>query len=413
MPPKVPRLRRRLGLIDATAIALGAIIGAGIFVVLGEAAGVAGGTLPLAIVVAALAATLNGLSATQLGVSYPHAGGAYEFGYRLLWPVIGFLAGWVFLLSGLAASTTYTLTFASYLQPLLPGLPLRPLAIGLAVLAWLANAVGALLSRPLNNALVAFKIAVLLVFVAVGAAALAGGAAAVASPPVWGGLPRGAALLFFAFSGYARPVTIAEEVLDPARNLPRAVIAGLAASTILYLAVAVVASRLVGAGALAASPAPLRAALVPTGQAWAATLVSLGALVATLTVLLTELWGLSRVAFAMGRRGDLPRWLGRVGPNGVPRQAVLVIGALVVLLTATVDLSPALAASSLALLVYYVVMNAAALRLRPAQRLYPRLVSVAGLLLSLALAFSLPVQALLVVGGAVAAGLLYYLLRRR
>ncbi len=403
-----PQLRRRLGLVDATSIALGAIVGAGVFVALGEAARPAGAALPVAILLAALVATCNGLSAAELGVSYPRAGGAYEFGYRLLHPAAGFAAGWIFLLAAVASSATLTLAFAAYLSPLLPGLPPRAVAVGLALVALAVNAVGVQLSRRVNNALVAAKIAVLLVFIAVGLATLAGQQPSAPRAFHWSGVPQAAALLFFAFTGYARPVTIVEELRDPTHDLPRAVVAALAVSTVLYLVVALVGLGLVGAQGLAASSAPLRDALAPSGAAWAQTLTSLGGLVATTSVLLTELWGLSRLAFAMARRGDLPLPLSRLTPSGVPRAAVLALGAIIVVLTATLDLSPLLAASSLSLLAYYGITNLAALRLRTGQRLYPRAISAAGLIFCLVLAFSLPARSLLVVGAALAVGLLYY-----
>ncbi len=125
MSQQGPHLRRQLGIVDATAISLGAIIGAGIFVALGQAAAAAGATLPLAVVVAGIVATLNGLSAVELGVNDPRAGGPYEFGYQLLSPLAGFVGGWVYLVANLAATAAFTLAFADYLQPLTPGVPLR------------------------------------------------------------------------------------------------------------------------------------------------------------------------------------------------------------------------------------------------------------------------------------------------
>ena len=407
------RLRRQLGLVDATAVALGAIVGAGVFVTLGEAAATTGGSLPLALVLGAAVATLNGLSAAELGVTYPRAGGAYEFGYQVLTPLLAFLSGWVFLLAAMTASATYTLTFAAYVQPLLPGVPPRLLGVALALVAVALNVRGVSVSASANRTFVVLKVGVLLVFVGLGLSAvdvrnfqpfLVGGPA---------GLIQAGALLFFAYTGYARPVTIVEEIRDPRRTLPRAVVIALGGSLGLYLMVAVVALGLVGPSALGQSAAPLREAAAATGVGFAPNLLSLGALVATVSVLLTELWGLSRLMFAMARRGDLPAWLGRLsGAARTPRQAVLAVGAIVVLLTALLDLRPLLEASSLSLLLYYGVVNLAALRLRPDQRLYPRLVPAAGLLGCLSLAFFLPPTALLVVALTALAGLAYYVYLR-
>lgn len=413
MAQRGPRLRPQLGLVDATAIALGAIIGAGIFVVLGEAAGVAGAGTPLAVLFAAGVAAFSGLSAAQLGVNYPRVGGAYEFGYELLVPIVGFTAGLSFLLGSTVGSAALTLTFASYLQALAPGIPLRVIAVALALLAVAVNVAGVQQSRRTNNLLVAFKVAVLLIFVLVGLAARGRWQPGTLSAGGIGNLPRASALFFFAYTGYSRPVTIVEEIRDPARTLPRSMIAALAISTSLYLAVALVAQGLVGADALAASPAPLRAALAPTSQAWAQTLISVGALVATADVLLTGIWGMSRVILAMSRRGDLPGALCVLTGQGVPRNAILASGIVVIVLSAIGNLGQVVAATSLALLLYYAIMNSAALRLAPRQRLYPVLVPVAGLLSTLALAFTLPLTTLLVVGVTLLVGVIYFLLRHR
>ncbi len=413
MRQQEPRLRRRLGLVSATAVALGAIIGAGVFVVLSQAALLAGFALPLAVLLAAGVAGLNGLSSVQLGVNYPRAGGAYEFGYRVLWPVVGFAAGWLFLLQGLSAGATYTLSFVNYLQPLVPGLPLRAIAVGLALLAVVANIAGLGALEQTNNLLAAIKVGVLVIFIAVGLTAISLSNLQRSPPPRPGGVLEAAALFFFAFSGFARPVTLVEEIRDPARNVPRAVVFALGTTTALYLGVATVSLALVGANSLAASSAPLRAALGPTGQAWAQALISVGGLVAIGSVLLGEIWGLSRLSFAMARRGDLPRLFARLTPGGIPRNAVVIMGGIIALLTATVDLTPVLAASSLSVLVYYGITDWASLRLLPSRRLYPLAIPAAGILGCAALAFSLPVQSLLLVGAGLAAGLLYFVLRHR
>ncbi|MBI3968684.1 MAG: APC family permease [Chloroflexi bacterium] len=138
------------------------------------------------------------------------------------------------------------------------------------------------------------------------------------------------------------------------------------------------------------------------------------ALLATSTVLLTEIWGLSRLTFAMARGGDLPGWLGQLTePQRIPRNAVLAAGALLLVLAGALDLRPALEASNLALLVYYGIMNLSALRLAPGQRLYPVVVPVAGLAAYALVALSLPWQTLLTVLDVGAAGLAYYALRHR
>jgi APA family basic amino acid/polyamine antiporter len=413
MGQRPPQRGRQLGLLDATAIALGGIIGAGVFVVLGEAAGVAEGALPVAFLIAAVVASVSGLSAAELGARYPHYGGPYEFGYELLSPVAGFGGGWLYLLANVVGSATFSLTFADYLGPLAPGLPPRAVAVGLAAGVVAVNTIGVRLSRPVNNLLVAFKIVVLGIFVLVGLAFLGLWKPAFFRSFDFRALPRASALLFFAYAGFARPVVLAAEIRNPARTLPRATIYALSVTAVLYLAVSIVAVGLIGGTGLSRTRVPLRTALAPTGQLWAQVLISLGALVATTDVLLTAIWALSRVVLAMAQRGDLPAVLGRVTPGGVPRVAILAIGTLIVAATAILGFSLALAAASLGQLLYYGITDAAALRLRPDQRLYSPAIPAAGLLFSALLVLSLPVQALLVVAGVLGAGFIYYFLRHR
>jgi len=389
------------------------MIGAGGFVALGQAAGITGASLLLAILLAAAVSALNGLSAIQLSVTYPRAGGGYEFGYQVVSPAAGFAAGWLFALAGITSSATYGLTFASYLHSLLPGLPPRILGLGLVLAAMATNLAGVTLSARINRALVFFKIAVLLLFVVVGATAFEPSKLApwlVSGPS---GLLHATALVFFGFTGYARPVTVVEEVRDPRATLPRSIALAVAITTVLYLAVALVAMGLVGPEELGRSQAPLRDAVSRVGGTIGAAIISLGAVVVMASVILTELWGLSRLAFAMSRRGDLPAALRELAPGNVPRNAVLATGVAILLLSATVDLRPALEASSLALLLYYAFINLAALRLDPRQRLYPPIVPVAGLVACLLLAITLPWTALLAVGAAIGVGLAYFLLTRR
>jgi APA family basic amino acid/polyamine antiporter len=154
--------------------------------------------------------------------------------------------------------------------------------------------------------------------------------------------------------------------------------------------------------------------MVAAGNPAGPALLSAGALVATSTVLLTEIWGVSRLAFAMAREGDLPVWLGRLAePQHIPRNAVLASGALLLVLAGVLDLRPALEASSLALLVYYGIMNASALRLPQDRRLYPAAIPWVGLAGCILLTISLSWPTLLAVLGIVLLGLAYYALRHR
>ncbi|MDR9390775.1 MAG: APC family permease, partial [Trueperaceae bacterium] len=209
------------------------------------------------------------------------------------------------------------------------------------------------------------------------------------------GVGAAAALAFVAFTGYGRVATLGEEVTDPRRTIPRAVVATLAASAALYLGVAGVAVATVGADAFAATAAGASAPLVAVARAWAAAgaapgglpgLLAVGAVTAMAGVTLNLILGLSRVAFAMARDGEAPAVLARLDPSGrTPTAAVLVVAGGVALGVATGDVRVTWTFSAVTVLLYYAVTNLAALRVREG-RFVPRAVSWAGLVGCLALA---------------------------
>jgi APA family basic amino acid/polyamine antiporter len=324
------------------------------------------------------------------------------------------MAGWLFLLAALAAGATYALTFTAYLEPLLPGLPPRTVGVVLVLVALALNLRGVRLAARANATLVIVKLAILVVFVLLALPTLNLGRM---QPLFIGGVSgvlQATALLFFAYSGYARPITIAEEVQEPATTLPRVVIISMALTTTLYVAVALAGLGTLGPEGMGADAAPLRAVMEAVGSPIGAALISLGALVATSTVLITEIWGLSRLGFAMARNGDLPTIFARLaGPERVPRNAVLAAGLILLLFTSLADLRPALEASSLGLLFYYGVMNISALRMPADRRLYPPIVPILGLTATVFVAFSLPIGTLLAVSAVGLVGLGYYVLRQR
>lgn len=385
-------LRRDLGLLDAVGIGFGAIVGAGIFVVTGVAAGIAGPAFLVGLVLAAVVATANALSSAQLAAAYPQAGGAYEYGYRVLHPWAGFAAGWMFLASKLAAAGTVALGIAGYLEALLPRIPARPIAVSGIILFTVLNYFGIKRSSRANLAIVAVSLGTLLLFVLTGAGSWRVEHLQPFAPAGWRGTLEAAALLFFAYTGYARIATLAEEVREPERVIPRAIVVTIGGAVVLYAAVALVAVGAIGATAMAASPAPLYEAARAFAPA-AAPIVAVGGLTAMLGVVLSQLLGLSRVAFAMARRGDLPRSLDHVHPRyHVPDRAVLLIGAVAALVAATGTLRGVASAASFTILLYYGIANVAALRMPAQRKRYADAVPLIGLIGCSLLAASLPWQ---------------------
>lgn len=386
--PTAPR--RDLGLLDAVGIGFGAVIGAGIFVVTGVAAGIAGPALLLGLVIAGIAATANALSSAQLAAEYPHSGGTYEYGYRVLSPTAGFAAGWMFLASKIAAAGTVALGLAGYLDRLVPGVPPRLLAVTAILLFTALNYFGVRRSSRVNLVIVAISLGSLLLFTLLGAGSISIQNFQPFAPSGWRGILESAAILFFAYTGYARIATLGEEVRDPRTTIPRAVVITIGGALLLYFAVAIVAIGAGGADSLGGTTAPLAEASHAAGRPWLAVAVSVGGVTAMLGVILSQLLGLSRMTFAMARRGDLPGALAHLHPrHGVPGRAVLVVGAIAAVVAATGTLQSVAAAASFTILVYYGIANLAALRMPAGARRYPNAVPIVGLTCCAALAFAL------------------------
>ncbi|MFE5671244.1 APC family permease [Agromyces sp. NPDC056523] len=409
--PSHDRLARRLGLRDTVAIGLAAMIGAGVFAVWAPAAQAAGSWLLVGLAIAALVAFANAGSTAQLAVRSPEAGGAYRFGRERLgaWP--GFLAGWGFVIGKTASCAAMAMTAAAYLVPVAWQ---KPVAIFAVVALVGVNVLGVTRTARVASLIVSAVIAVLVVVVAGGIAAIViggwdagdGGGASIV-PPV--GVPDGAAapiaaaygvlqaaaLIFFAFAGYARIATLGEEVREPTRTIPRAIGVAFGVVLVVYAAVGVAALGALGAGTLAESSAPLVDVVGAAGWLWAEPVVRVAAGVAALGSLLALIAGVGRTSLAMARDGELPRRLTSVHPRfGVPHVAELTVGVAVVLLVLVADLRGAIGFSSFGVLLYYLVANAAALTQPAGERLVSRWLSWFGAVGCVVLVATLPIASI-------------------
>ncbi|CAN5755832.1 amino acid permease [soil metagenome] len=384
-------------------IGLGSMIGAGVFAAIGPAARAAGSGLLVGLAIAAVVAYCNATSSAQLGAVYPASGGTYVYGRERLGPFWGYLAGWGFVVGKTASCAAMALAFGAYAWPEWR----RPLAVAAVVALTAVNYRGVRKTAWLTRAIVAVVLAALAVVVV---GALAGGQASTDDPgPLvaggWSGILESGGLLFFAFAGYARIATLGEEVVDPARTIPRAIPIALGVTLGVYVVVAVSALLAAGPEALAESTAPLATAVRAGSLDWLAPAVRIGGTVAALGVLLSLIAGVSRTAFAMAANGELPRVLDAVHPDHrVPHRAELAAGAAVTVLVLVADLRNAIGFSSFAVLTYYAIANAAAWTLPAAQRRWPRMLSVLGVAGCALLAFTLPVPSVLTGGGVLALG---------
>src|SRR4051794_8593721 len=370
------------------------MIGAGVFAAFAPAAEAAGSGLLLGLALAAGVAFCNATASAQLAAQYPTSGGTYVYGRERLGEWWGFLAGWGFVIGKTGSCAAMALTFASYAVP--GSMHLQRLVALLAVLALTGvNLRGITRTAALARVLVTLSIASLLVVVAAIAFSGETDSARLDDLPFGShgayGIFQAAALLFFAFAGYARIATLGEEVRNPGRTIPRAIPIALGIVVALYAVVAVAALLAAGPEALAASHAPLVTAVDAVGEAWASPIVRAGAAVASLGSLLALIAGLGRTSLAMARNGDLPRWLAAVQErHRVPHHAELAVGAAVSVLVLTTDLRAAIGFSSFGVLVYYAVANASAWTQDREHRRWPRWLNVLGGAACVALVAALP-----------------------
>ncbi len=390
------------------------MIGAGVFAVWAPAADAAGTGLLIGLAIAAVVAFGNATSSAQLAAAYPTSGGTYAYGRAELGPWWGYIAGWGFVVGKIASCAAMALTFAAYAAP--SGWE-RPVAVAAVVVLTAVNGFGVTRTAGAARVIVVVSLGAL-------AAAITAAFSASATPEwltaetVWAGggygILQSAGLLFFAFAGYARIATMGEEVRDPRRVIPRAIVIAFLVALAVYAVVAVAVLSALGPAGVAASTEPVAEAAVRSGWEWIGTVVRVGAAAASLGALLALIAGVSRTTFAMSREADLPRFLDRVHPRTrVPLRAEIAVGAVVVVLVALIDLRGAIGFSSFGVLLYYFVANVAALRQRGEARRYPVALQIVGAIGCLVLAVTLPWQS--VVGGVVvvAAGIAYRAVRLR
>lgn len=341
-------LKRELGLGGAIVTGLGSIVGTGAFVAIGVASSRWADVVLWAIPIAAVVAVFNGLSSAFLAGSFPVAGGTYEYGYRALNPWLGFSAGWLFLLAKTASAATAALGVALYLGFDNPWVPIAAVAlVTTLVLAGIRR-------TALGNALlVALTVAAIIWFAGTGLAQ--GGQPSIGFDlgGEAGSLAAATAFLFVAYTGYGRIATLGEEVREPKRVIPRAVIVTLVLSALLYLAIEIGGRAM--AGPRWGESIALGALDIP--------FVTFGAVTAMLGVLLNLILGLSRVWLAMGRRHDMPARLAELDDRSEPRLAIVVAAVLVAALTLIGDIALAWSFSAMTVLLYYGITNLAAIAL--------------------------------------------------
>ncbi|MBP2338750.1 APA family basic amino acid/polyamine antiporter [Saccharothrix coeruleofusca] len=378
-------LDRRMGLLSLTSLSIGATLGTGIFVVLGQAAPVAGPAVAVSFAVAALAALFSALSYAELAGAVPVSGSAYSYTYATLGELVAWVCGWCLLLEYGVSVAAVAVGWSGYLNAFLDatlGVQLPAALSGevvnlpAAVVVLLATAVllgGVRESAAVTTAATLLKVGVLVFFVVVAVFGFRAENLAPFAPAGVAGITGAASLVFFSFIGFDAASTAGEEARNPQRDLPRAIVISLAVVTAVYVLVALTAVAAVGVGPLEGSDASLATVLAQvTGRGWPSTVLAAGAVVAIASVVLTVLYGQTRVLVAMARDGLVPKLFARLGSRRVPTANTLLVGGAVAVLAALVPLGQLAEATSIGTLVAFGLVNIGVVVLRRTRPDLPR-----------------------------------------
>ena len=378
-------MKRQLSQLDAVFIGLAAMLGAGVFVVFGPAAMLAGSWLQFAIVLAAIVAYLNASTIAQLAAVVSRPGGTYAYGRHYLSNNWGFLAGTAFLVGKIGSAAAIALVFASYLTP---GFEILTASLAILVMAGI-NILG--VNRTAFGAKILAGITIAFLVVLSVAAAFAPVTNVPLQAPVGIGVLTAASLFFFAFAGYARVATLGDEVKDSRKNVPRAIVISLGIVFVIYLSVGWLVENRLGTLVIGSVTPLADLAAVSFGSG---SFVFVFAAVAALGSLLALLAGMSRTAATMAEDGELPRALAIRSKNGTPWIAEWLIALIAIILATSGSFALTIGLSSFAILVYYAIANLAGYRQPALEAKRSKVWNILGLLLCLALAFSVPLEGL-------------------
>ncbi len=415
-------LKRVLGASDLVMLAIGAVIGAGIFGAIGTAAAGqvgpdgaiirygAGPALILSFIILGGACALAALCYAELAAMIPQAGSAYAYTYATLGEVVAWIIGWDLILEYAVGNVAVAISWGDYFTTLLRGVGLElpawlatgyrtallsansdvhgllttaprllgmPLLVNLPafgivmLITWLLLR-GARESSTANNVMVVIKLAALGLFVAVGLMTIDPANYTPFAPNGFTGIHQGAAIVFFAYIGFDAISTAAEETRNPQRNLPIGIIGGLAICTVIYVVVGAVLTGMVPSSELAVAD-PLARALELAGYSGVGSLVALGAVASMSAVLLVFQYGQPRIFFAMARDGLLPAWAARLDPKTrIPYMTTLVTGVVVAVASLVGDAAETYDLTNIGTLFAFALVCTGVLVLRVAEPERPR-----------------------------------------
>ena len=364
-------LARRLGLVGSTLSGVGIILGAGIYVIIGEAAESAGSGVWLSFVIAGVIAAATALSYAELASMYPEAGASSTYAGEAFGRRLGFLTGWLRISVGVIGSAAVAIGFGGYISDL-GGVSGQVSALAVVALSGIVVVIGVRETVAIAVTMTLLEAAGLVFVIVVGLPDF-GARSLLDLPEGLTGVLGGAALVFFAFEGFEQIATLSEETRDPTRTIPRAIVLAIGISGALYLLVAAVAVSVVDWRVLAASDSPLAEVVTAASSERAGDALSTIALFATGNTVLMLLATSARMTYGMASRRLLPPVLARVHPRRrTPWVASIVVTAAAALLTLPGDIGLVAQITNFAVFAAFGIVNASVIRLRRTRPDTPR-----------------------------------------
>lgn len=352
-------LKKEVGFLSATAYGVGIIVGAGIYAIIGRATGYAGDAIWISFILASAIAALTGLSYAELSSMFPDSSAEYAYikkssGSNFL----AFIIGWLVLLSGILSGSAVALGFGGYFEQFI-ALPSIITGIILIVLLSLLNLLGIKETLWANILMTATEVTGLIIVIVLGLRFF-GSVNYFEAPSGFQGVLTAAALVFFAFIGFESLPKISEETKNPTKTIPKALLASLAISTVLFVLVAISVVSVVPYTQLAASPAPLTDVVLAASGPEVAFVLSVIALFATANTVLITLTASSRIAYGMSVDSSLPKIFSRIlSSRGTPWVSTLIIMAISIAFTLLGDIALVASITNAMIFIVFISINLA------------------------------------------------------
>lgn len=389
-----------LGKTTATLFTAAMILGTGLFVSLGATAAQSGSGILAAMMVGGLICLATGISAAQTGINYPVEGGAFIWTRQFGYPTVSFIAGCSYVLEGILGLGIVALGFATYTAQIIPGLPI-PLTASIALVAVaILNILGI---APVSKVMIGiFFIVIVFLGLYIGFALPNANLKNLA--PVFGdGITNvlgGAAIFFWTWGGFQRTAIMANEIREPRKTIPFAIVGGIAIVAVIFLVVAGTTLGVLGPKAMGENDIPLYIGAAKVMGAWGGWMILALSCLSFFSEMLGDLLATSKVEHAMGKVHELPHWLAATNKRfKSPHNALLLLTIVGVVLVCVVPLRQLMPVASAGTLVWYAVTNFAALKLTEEQRFASPMISWLGMATCLGLFISLPLWSVIGTAG--------------